>query len=274
MTVTKRPGNVVDGVVETLRERIVSGQIAPGIRLSQQQLAEELQVSRTPLREAMQRLATEGLLVGQANRGMVVAPVQLSDVEDAYALRLLVEPPTVAAITETVTDADLDAMDAALSAMENPTIATRAFQDAHLRYHAVLLDRYPQYADDLIHQLHTAIYRQQRIYFSRPPAVADFVWLDRVFLDAVRTRQGELARHILEFHLLDAALGLVLEIDPDYTFEALGVSLRGLGISVPELGRGPVRLPLELHWSRPLPDSFPEELKTSNLHYTASADRP
>lgn len=92
MSTVKRPGTVVDDLVENLRERIVTGALAPGVRLSQQQLAEDLQVSRTPLREALQRLATEGLVIGQANRGMVVAPVPLSDVEDAYALRLLVEP--------------------------------------------------------------------------------------------------------------------------------------------------------------------------------------
>lgn len=272
MNQPKRPGNVVDGLVETLRERIVSGEIAPGMRLSQLTLAEELEVSRTPLREAMQRLATEGLLVGQANRGMVVAPVELSHVEDAYALRLLVEPATVAAITESVTDADLDAMDEALTRMEDATLTTRAFQDAHLRYHAVLLDRYPQYADDLIHQLHRTIYRQQRVYFSRPPAVADFLWLDRIFLDALRAHKGELARHVLEFHLLDAALGMVLEIDPDYGFGSLAITLRGLGIRVPELGHAPLSLPLALSWRDALPDDFPRELKTSNLHHTANPD--
>ena len=73
------------------------------------------------------------------------------------------------------------------------------------------------------------IYRQQRLYFSRPPAVADFIWLDRIFLQAVAERKGQLARHLLEFHLLDAAVGLVVEIDPDYQFHALGVSLHGIG---------------------------------------------
>lgn len=272
MSTPKRPGNVVDSVVETLRERIVSGQIAPGVRISQQQLAEELQVSRTPLREAMQRLQTEGLLVGEANRGMAVAPVELSGVEDAYALRLLVEPATVAAIADTVTTADLDQMTTALAEMEDPGVSTRAFQDAHFRYHEVLLQRYPTYADDLIHRLHRTIYRQQRHYFARPPAVADFVWLDRVFLDALRTGKGQVARHVLEFHLLDAAVGLVLDIEPNYGFDSLAITLRGLGIEVPELGRAPLNLPLELSWRDALPDDFPRELKTSNLLHTAHAD--
>ena len=54
MSTVKRPGTVVDDLVENLRERIVTGALAPGVRLSQQQLAEDLQVSRTPLREALQ----------------------------------------------------------------------------------------------------------------------------------------------------------------------------------------------------------------------------
>lgn len=142
MSTVKRPGTVVDDLVENLRERIVTGALAPGVRLSQQQLAEDLQVSRTPLREALQRLATEGLVIGQANRGMVVAPVPLSDVEDAYALRLLVEPATVAAIVETVTDDDIAAMEKALGGMERAGVSTRDFQNAHAAYHEVMLKRF------------------------------------------------------------------------------------------------------------------------------------
>lgn len=265
MTSLKRPGTVVDDLVENLRERIVSGQLSPGVRLSQQQLAEELEVSRTPLREALQRLATEGLVVGQANRGMVVAPAPLSDVEDAYALRLLVEPATVAAVVQDVTDEDIAALELALAAMEQVGVSTREFQQYHADYHEVMLKRYPPYAADLIHSLHARIYRQQRIYFSRPPAVADFVWLDRIFLDAVKDRNGQLARHLLEFHLLDAAVGLVLEVDPHYHFEALAVSLHGLGMTVPELGAGQVTRPLQLQWRQDVPDQLPQDLTTSNL---------
>ncbi|MGN6782491.1 MAG: GntR family transcriptional regulator [Marmoricola sp.] len=270
-TATRRLGNVVDNLVETLRERIVSGEIPPGIRISQQHLAEELEVSRTPLREAMQRLATEGFLVSRANRGMVVAPVSLSDVDEAYALRVLVEPATIAAIAETVpTDEAVTLMREALVEMEQPGISTRAFQDAHQRYHQVLLNHYPGYARDLIGRLHTRIYRQQRLYFSRPPAIGEFVALDRIFLDAIESRQGEVARHVLEFHLFDAALGLVLEVEPDYAFDALHISLRGIGIDVAGLDGDSPRLPLQLSWRNGVPDGFPSELRTTNLHYLAS----
>ena len=267
MTTSKRPGTAVDDLVGALRERIVSGQLAPGMRLSQQQLAEELDVSRTPLREALQRLATEGLVVTQANRGMVVAPAPLSDVEGSYALRLLVEPAIVSAIVTTVTESDIEQMATALTEMERPGVSTRRFQEAHLQYHQVLLSRYPQPAADLIRQLHTRIHRHQRLYFSRPPAIADFTWLDRIFLDAVRERDGALARHLLEFHLLDAAVGVVAEVEPDHRYDSLLVSLAGLGLEVRGLAADPLNRPATVRWLRETPPGLPE-LKTSNLHYT------
>lgn len=269
MSGRKRPGTAVDDLVESIRERIISGQLPPGVRLSQQQLAEELEVSRTPLREALQRLATEGFVTAQANRGMVVAAAPLSDVEGTYALRLLVEPATVRALVDTVSDVEIDEMADALAAMEEPGVSTRDFQAAHLRYHQVMLDRYPAHSADLIHRLHMQIYRHQRLYFSRPPAVADFTWLDRIFLDAVRARDGELARHILEFHLIDACIGMLVEVDDEYAFDSLLVSLRGLNIEIDGIGR---RRPGLLTWQDGPPPGLPQ-LKTSNLEYRTAAAR-
>lgn len=267
MTGSKRPGTAVDDIVATLRERIVSGELPPGLRLSQQQLAEDMQISRTPLREALQRLATEGLVVSQVNRGMVVAPAPLSDVEGSYALRLLVEPAIVSAVVGTVTEDDIEAMARALAAMERPGVSTRDFQLAHLEYHQVLLSRYPKPAADLIQHLHTRIHRHQRLYFSRPPAVADFTWLDRIFLDAVRERNGDRARHLLEFHLLDAAIGLVAEVEPDHRFDSLLVTLAGMGVEVGGLDFHNLRRPATFRWRRETPPGLPE-LKTSNLEYS------
>ncbi len=272
MSGTKRPGTAVEDLVEAIRERIISGDLQPGLRLSQQQLAEELEVSRTPLREALQRLATEGFVNTQANRGMVVAPAPLSDVEGTYALRLLVEPATVRALVETVTETEIDEMGEALVAMEAPGVSTRDFQAAHLRYHQVMLDRYPTHSADLIHRLHLRIYRHQRLYFSRPPAIADFTWLDRILLDAVQARDGELARHILEFHLIDAGVGMLVEVDSDYRFDSLLVSLRGLSIEIDGISQPGWRRPGRLSWTDGVPSGLPQ-LKTSNLEYHAPAAR-
>ncbi len=71
-------------VVSRLRLRIVEGQIAPGAKLNERELSESLQVSRTPLREAIKMLAAEGLVELLPNRGAVAAQLQRQDVVDAF----------------------------------------------------------------------------------------------------------------------------------------------------------------------------------------------
>src|SRR2546421_5143014 len=84
--------SVVDQVYAVVRARILSGELPGGSRLPQNSLAEELGVSRTPLREALRRLSTEGLVVLEANRGASVAQHGLSDMLDAWRARLVLEP--------------------------------------------------------------------------------------------------------------------------------------------------------------------------------------
>ncbi len=84
--------SVVDQVYSVVRQRILSGELAGGSRLPQTSLAEELGVSRTPLREALRRLSTEGLVVLEPNRGATVATHDFSGMVHAWQARHLLEP--------------------------------------------------------------------------------------------------------------------------------------------------------------------------------------
>jgi DNA-binding GntR family transcriptional regulator len=76
--------SVVDRVYSVLRDQIVAGQLPRGTRLRQEALAVELGVSRTPLREALRRLAAEGLVEFNPNRGAQVADLRAEDVLASY----------------------------------------------------------------------------------------------------------------------------------------------------------------------------------------------
>ena len=71
-------------VATRLRQRLVEGQIAPGAKLNERELSELLQVSRTPLREAIKMLAAEGLVELLPNRGAVAASLSEQDVADTF----------------------------------------------------------------------------------------------------------------------------------------------------------------------------------------------
>ncbi len=84
--------SVADQVYAVLRERIAGGEIERGSRLHQEDLASEFGVSRTPVREALRRLAAEGLVDLFANRGARVATATDAQLRSSYETRLVVEP--------------------------------------------------------------------------------------------------------------------------------------------------------------------------------------
>lgn len=80
-----------DVMVEILRDAILSGELQPGERLPQEELAERFKVSATPIREAIQQLIAEGVLSHSPYRGVQVAEVKVEDVREVYLIRGVVE---------------------------------------------------------------------------------------------------------------------------------------------------------------------------------------
>lgn len=80
-----------DTIVTSLRGLIVSGELLDGARLVERDLAERFAVSRIPLREAIQKLAAEGLVELHRNRGAAVCTLGEADIEEIYSLRMLME---------------------------------------------------------------------------------------------------------------------------------------------------------------------------------------
>lgn len=81
-----------DQIFTEARERILSGRLPADSPIRQDALALELGVSKIPLREALARLESEGLVVSHPNRGFIVRPLTRSDAEDVFDLRLRIEP--------------------------------------------------------------------------------------------------------------------------------------------------------------------------------------
>jgi DNA-binding GntR family transcriptional regulator len=84
-------GRTADGVAAILREAILDGVLEPGAWLREAELARELQVSRTPIRDAFRTLASEGFLITNANHGAAVAAMTSDDIIELYTLREALE---------------------------------------------------------------------------------------------------------------------------------------------------------------------------------------
>lgn len=157
----QRPLALGDQVYQTLRGHLRDGTIIAGQPLQEVQLAERLGVSRTPVREALTRLASEGLLASDG-RSFAVPALTLQDVDDIYEVRFLLEPAAVRRVAEFTTDAAVRApLDAALADAEAAYKAkdADAFREANIRFRNAWKDRVPngrmvkaieQYADHMM----------------------------------------------------------------------------------------------------------------------------
>jgi DNA-binding GntR family transcriptional regulator len=93
---------------DELREAILAGSLAPGSRLRAEPLAERLQTSRTPVREALILLAREGLVDLEPRRGAVVRSFDAADLADLYDVRALIEPYAARRAATRIEATDLD----------------------------------------------------------------------------------------------------------------------------------------------------------------------
>ena len=106
-----------DRVFASLRESILSGEFPAGSLHSIYRLADLLEVSRTPVREAVLRLADIGLVTIERNRGVRIRGVSVADIRSVFELRLMIEVPTAAYAAAHASDADVRVLEAELDGM-------------------------------------------------------------------------------------------------------------------------------------------------------------
>ena len=94
-------------VVQRLRQMLVEGQIAPGAKLNERALSEELRVSRTPLREAIKMLAAEGLVELLPNRGAIAVELSEADILNTFEVMAGLEAQSGELAAQRITDAEL-----------------------------------------------------------------------------------------------------------------------------------------------------------------------
>ncbi len=122
-------------VRETIRLAILNGQLAGGTRLVQSELAAQLEVSTTPVREALRDLASEGLIRIDPHHGGVVAELDEDDLREVYQIRQLIEPLALEVAMPHITDEILDRCDElhdAMSAAPNSAAWVQLNRDFHM----------------------------------------------------------------------------------------------------------------------------------------------
>ena len=193
-----------DVIANDLRERILSGDLAEGETIRQESLAEEYDVSRMPVREALKQLDAEGLVHLTNNRGASVTTHSLSEIGEIFDLRSLLETDLFRRAIPQMTQPDFARCDQILEQMEASYDANDVSRWGALnyRYHSALYAAAQRsLTNDLLHRVSLQSDRYIRMHLSvmqqREPARKEH----RDLLHLARTSQVEEACALLAGHI-------------------------------------------------------------------------
>ncbi|WP_457325842.1 GntR family transcriptional regulator [Roseateles sp. P5_E11] len=127
-------------VADRLRQQILARELEPGSWIDELKLCAELGISRTPMREALKVLASEGLVTMKLRRGAYVTEMSERDVREAYQLLSLLESDAAAEICVRATDAELNELGELHRALEEALPDRDAFFAANERFHLRVLE--------------------------------------------------------------------------------------------------------------------------------------
>ena len=208
--ITLAPSALYQQVAEQLRQRIFQHVLEPGAWIDELKIAEEFGISRTPLREALEVLAAEGLVTMKVRRGAYVTEVSTKDVRDVYHLLALLESDAAAAVAGSASDDEL----AALGALHADLVAhqhdAEQFFAINERFHMRLLAlANNRWSDQVVADLrkvmklnrHKSLFRQGRIEESLKEHAQ--------ILQALLDRQPERARAAMQQHFSNGLVAAV-----------------------------------------------------------------
>jgi DNA-binding GntR family transcriptional regulator len=189
---------------EEIREAILTGRFAPGQLLSENALATEFGRSRTPVREALQRLEIEAL-VERASRGVRVRTSSPQEILDIYEVRITLEGAAAKAAAERATEFDRSQLRAAQRAMVEVETEPRAMAAANRRFHeAVWTASHNPTLVDLLHRLNVHLVRYPTTTLTHGDRWPAVLREHEELLGAIEARDGEAARRIAEHHMFGA----------------------------------------------------------------------
>lgn len=134
---------ISDQVCDYLRGEIVAGRLLPGTRIGPEELAERLKVSKMPIKEALERLAGEGLLETQSRRGTFVSRLDPVEVAEIFEVRCALEVLAGKLAIKHITKADLERLRQLVAAMEKSTAKTdvRVHLEQNAEFHELIVTR-------------------------------------------------------------------------------------------------------------------------------------
>ena len=187
-------------ILETIRDAILKGTLKPGERVSEPDLAERFGISRTPIREAFRQLESEGYLQVIPRKGAVVASLSERDVEEFYAIKIILEGFAARMAAEKLTDKDIERLE-----VINEKLAqiaeegdVKTFFRVHNEFHEVFIKAAGnERLYEMINQLVMKFKRLRLASLSQPGRMAISVEEHRNMIKAFKNHDGDRADQLV-----------------------------------------------------------------------------
>lgn len=200
-------------IVDALRELIISGQLKPGERLIEPDLAEKLGVSRTPVREAFFKLESEGFVAVVPRKGAIVAPFSSKDAEDLYEILIQLEGLAAKLACERMTQSELQRIKniekkiSLCKEYEERVELNKQFHSAYLKFSR----------NDLListlENLHQKMNRYSLLVFKSPERLKQGSHEHELIVDAFEKKNSDLVEELVKQHINNSRKSLLNEIE-------------------------------------------------------------
>jgi len=195
------PRPLYEEVAEQLRQRIFSRELAPGSWIDELKLAEEYGISRTPLREALKVLATEGLVTMKVRRGAYVTEVSERDLTDVYHLLALLESDAAGVVATQATDAQLKELQALHNELEKSIRDRERFFEINEKFHMRLLEIADnRWRDQMVADLRKVMKLNRHNSLLKSGRIEESLAEHRAIMQALNTRDPQATARRMQEH--------------------------------------------------------------------------
>ncbi len=196
--------SLTDEIVDIIRERILKGEYKIGEKIKENQIASELRVSRTPIREAFKQLENEGLIDYIPNRGCFAKGFTRRDIEDLYAVRKALEILAVEWAVSRITPEQIDKLQEQSDLMEFYTTRKDGTKVLEINsdFHAVIYNATgSRFMAQVLRSYKEYIEQTRRVIFDGGEYLEAIFQEHKAVLDAIKARDTEGAKAAMARHL-------------------------------------------------------------------------
>lgn len=216
----ERRKTLKEQIVDSIKEAIAVGELKPGEKICETKLAEELGISRTPLREAIQILESEGFLRVMPRRGAVVSEYSKKDIKDIYEIKAALEGLAARLATKNMSDAAIDKLEEINDQLKSMTLSNEKSVGRFFKIHNQFHDVFLKASDnERLYQLNCHLMEPFKRFRLTSLAIegrfSQAIKTHEEIIQVFRKRNSEKAEELVTRNVLEGGIALLKKLEAE-----------------------------------------------------------